>query len=77
MGISPTQLLIILAIVALLFGTKKLRNMGGDLGRAVKNFKTEMNQNEHKPEASLTHSISETDMKVDATPVQSSEQKNS
>ena len=77
MGISPTQLLIILAIVALLFGTKKLRSMGGDLGTAVKNFKTEMNQNAHKPEASLTHSISVTDMKVDATPLQSSAQKNS
>lgn len=39
MGISPTQLLIILVIVALIFGTKKLRNMGGDLGDAVKGFK--------------------------------------
>ena len=38
MGISPTQLLIILVIVALLFGTKRLRNMGGDLGGAIKNF---------------------------------------
>ena len=33
------QLLIILLIVALIFGTKKLRNMGGDLGGAVKGFK--------------------------------------
>ena len=39
MGISPMQLLIILLIVALIFGTKKLRNMGGDLGGAVKGFK--------------------------------------
>ena len=31
--------LIVLAIVLLIFGTKKLRNMGGDLGGAVKNFK--------------------------------------
>ena len=38
-GISLTQLLIILAIVVLLFGTKKLRNIGGDLGGAVKGFK--------------------------------------
>jgi len=44
MGISPTQLLIILAIVALLFGTKKLRNMGGDLGGAVKGFKKAMHE---------------------------------
>lgn len=39
MGISPTQLLILLVIVALVFGTKKLRNMGGDIGGAIKGFK--------------------------------------
>ena len=39
MGISMPQLLIILLVVALIFGTKKLRNMGNDLGRAVKGFK--------------------------------------
>ena len=38
-GISIWQLLILLAIVVLLFGTKKLRNMGGDLGTAIKGFK--------------------------------------
>lgn len=39
MSLSPLQLLIILAIVVALFGTKKLRNMGSDLGGAVKGFK--------------------------------------
>jgi sec-independent protein translocase protein TatA len=38
-GISLWQLLIIFAIVVLLFGTKKLRTMGADLGSAVKGFK--------------------------------------
>lgn len=38
-GISIWQLLIILVIVALIFGTKKLKGMGGDLGGAVKGFK--------------------------------------
>ena len=38
-GISIWQLLIILVIVVMIFGTKKLRNMGGDLGTAVKGFK--------------------------------------
>lgn len=38
-GISIWQLLIILVIVLLLFGTKKLRNIGGDLGGAIKSFK--------------------------------------
>ncbi len=46
MGISPTQLIIILVIVALLFGTKKLRNMGGDIGGAVRGFKKAMNDDE-------------------------------
>ncbi len=41
-GISIWQLLIIAVIVVLLFGTKKLRNMGGDLGSAVKGFKKAM-----------------------------------
>lgn len=38
-GISIWQLLIIFVIVVLLFGTKKLRTLGGDLGSAVKGFK--------------------------------------
>ena len=38
-GISIWQLLIVLLIVALIFGTKRLRGMGGDLGGAVKGFK--------------------------------------
>ena len=49
MGISPMQLLIILVIVALVFGTKKLRNMGGDLGGAVKGFKKAMKDEDTKP----------------------------
>ncbi|MCE2593873.1 Sec-independent protein translocase subunit TatA [Motilimonas cestriensis] len=45
-GISIWQLLIIAAIVILLFGTKKLRNMGGDIGGAVKGFKKAMSDDE-------------------------------
>ena len=41
-GISIWQLLIILAIVVLLFGTKKLKGMGSDLGGALKGFKDSM-----------------------------------
>ena len=47
-GISMWQLLIILVIVIMLFGTKKLRNIGGDLGSAVKGFKKAMNTEEDK-----------------------------
>lgn len=41
--------LIVLVIVLLVFGTKKLRNIGGDLGGAVKNFKEAMNDEKNKP----------------------------
>ncbi|MCG9684791.1 Sec-independent protein translocase subunit TatA [Vibrio sp. Isolate23] len=45
-GISIWQLLIIAVIVILLFGTKKLRGIGGDLGGAVKGFKKAMSDEE-------------------------------
>ncbi|NLS13690.1 Sec-independent protein translocase subunit TatA [Vibrio sp. SM6] len=45
-GISVWQLLIIAVIVILLFGTKKLRGIGGDLGGAVKGFKKAMSDDE-------------------------------
>jgi len=41
-GISVWSILLILVIVILLFGTKKLRNVGSDLGSAIKNFKKSM-----------------------------------
>jgi sec-independent protein translocase protein TatA len=41
-GISMWQLLILLLIVVLVFGTKRLRNMGGDLGAAIKGFRKGM-----------------------------------
>ncbi len=47
MGFGVTELLIILAIVLVLFGAKKLRNIGGDLGGAIKNFKTAMKDEEN------------------------------
>ena len=41
-GISIWQLLIVLAIVVMLFGTKRLRGLGGDVGNAIKGFKKAM-----------------------------------
>ena len=46
MGISVTQLLIVLVIVIVLFGTKRLKNMGGDLGGAIKGFRSAMKDGE-------------------------------
>ena len=45
-GISIWSLLIILGIVILLFGTKKLRNVGGDLGGAIRSFKKSIKDEE-------------------------------
>ena len=41
-GFGMTELIVILVIVLMLFGTKKLRNMGGDLGSAIKGFRKAM-----------------------------------
>lgn len=47
-GISIWQLLIVLAIVILIFGTKKLKSIGGDLGGAIKNFKKSVSDKDDK-----------------------------
>ena len=47
-GISIWQLLIILAIIVLIFGTKKLKNMGQDLGSALKGFKNAVGEKDEK-----------------------------
>lgn len=44
--------LVVLAIVILVFGTKKLRNLGGDLGSAIKSFKEGMKESEDEKAAS-------------------------
>ncbi|WP_029687351.1 twin-arginine translocase subunit TatE [Tatumella saanichensis] len=45
-GISITKLLIIGALIVLLFGTNKLRSLGGDLGSAIKGFKKAMKEDD-------------------------------
>lgn len=47
-GISIWQLLIIVVIVVLLFGTKKLGSIGSDLGASIKGFKKAMSDDEDK-----------------------------
>lgn len=49
------ELLIILAIVLLLFGGKRLKNIGGDLGSAIKGFKKSMNDDKTKPQSNIAH----------------------
>jgi sec-independent protein translocase protein TatA len=49
MGLSTTHLIIFLVIIVVIFGTKKLRNIGADLGGAVKGFKDGMRDGNEKP----------------------------
>jgi len=49
LAMSVPQLLIILVIVALIFGTKRLKEVGGDLGSAIKSFKKAMSADEEQP----------------------------
>jgi len=64
-GISIWQLLIILAIVIMLFGTKRLRTLGSDLGSAVKGFRKSMQDEgateEKKEEPSAVDSAADQD----------------
>ncbi len=69
-GISMPQLMIVLLIVVLLFGTRRLRGIGTDLGGAVKSFRNEM-QGEPEP---ASEALAEADA---ATPVPALEQTSS
>lgn len=75
MGISIWQLLIVLVIVLLLFGTKKLRNMGGDLGAAIRNFKGAVKEggDEAKDAADAARIEDESDPAPDAATVSAKE----
>ncbi|MDU7463654.1 MAG: twin-arginine translocase TatA/TatE family subunit [Haemophilus haemolyticus] len=50
-GLSPAQMIILLVVILLVFGTKKLRNAGSDLGAAVKGFKKAMQDDEKAKDA--------------------------
>lgn len=59
MGFGVTELIIILVIVLVLFGAKRLRNVGSDLGQAVKGFRTAVKEEENKPDESAKIESSE------------------
>lgn len=64
-GISIWQLLIVLVIVILLFGTKKLKNIGGDMGEAIKGFKKGLKDDE-KPDEITESKSNSTSEKVES-----------
>jgi sec-independent protein translocase protein TatA len=61
MGIGFKELLIILAIALLVFGAKRLRTIGGDLGAAVKGFKNAMNDGDSNEQVKQLKSESDAD----------------
>lgn len=66
-GISVWQLLIVLLIVVMLFGTKRLKGMGSDLGDAIKGFRKSMGTEDEKPsvEEKQSHTIDAEARKVE------------
>ena len=50
-GFGLTELLVILAIVLLIFGPKRLKSLGSDLGNAIKGFRKAVSDEERKPES--------------------------
>ena len=76
-GISIWQLLIVLVIVVLLFGTKKLRSLGGDLGSAIKNFKDSMREGQQSAEDDGKDNVIEHDDKQHNTQHSESKDKES
>ena len=58
MGFGVTELIIILVIVLVLFGAKRLKNVGSDLGSAVKGFKAAIKDEETKPSDQIEKSES-------------------
>ena len=71
-GISWPQLLIVLVIVLAIFGTKRIRNLGSDLGSVVKGFRTSMNEAEETKEQLKDNSEKESadDANFDNTPAE-------
>lgn len=73
-NISPGSLLLILVIVLVIFGTKRLRSLGTDLGGAVKGFRSAMSEAEAE-ETSEKIAESSDDASFDSTPIEENEEK--
>ena len=67
-GISIWQLLIILVIIVLLFGTKRLRNIGTDLGSAIRGFRSSIKDSEAETPADADATFPEARKEVTAAP---------
>lgn len=75
-NIGPVQLLIVLVIVLAIFGTKRLRTLGSDLGSAVKGFRSAMSDAEKSDEAEQIEETSQQEANFDNTPVEENRKEN-
>ncbi len=74
MGLSLWHLMIVLIIVFLLFGTKRLSNLGSDLGNAIKGFKKAMSDEEKAAEEKAKVEQQKADNVIDVTPEKKKDQ---
>lgn len=73
-NIGPVQLLIVLLIVLAIFGTKRLRTLGSDLGSAVKGFRSAMSEADKEPAEQIDDKSG--DASFDSTPVDEPKKEN-
>ena len=73
-NVSIWQLLIVLVIVIAIFGTKRLKTLGSDLGSAVKGFRSAVNEAEKEPAGELSEKTEDADF--DNTPVEEPSKEN-
>lgn len=75
MGISPASLIIILIIVVLLFGTKRLKSIGSDLGGALKGFKKAVSEDDAEFENETKKVSSKSEESINSTVSEKQNQK--
>ena len=73
-NIGPVQLLIVLVIVLAIFGTKRLKTLGSDLGSAVKGFRSAVNDADKDTNEQISNQAEDADF--DNTPVEEPSQNN-
>ena len=74
-GLGMTELLVILAIVLLIFGPKRLKNIGSDLGNAIKGFRTAVTEDDEAPKPAPTQQEKVIEGEAPATEPQASDAK--
>jgi sec-independent protein translocase protein TatA len=75
-NIGPVQLLIVLVIVLAIFGTKRLRTLGSDLGNAVKGFRSAMSEADQTDQTEQIGDASQQEANFDNTPVEENRKEN-